>query len=64
MDIVKLIGIVFRLYLNFQMKKYKIFIIIIFVFLLCAQIVQAEEKNEVMDNQKDAARSDRFYRTI
>ena len=44
------------------MKKYKIFIIII--FLLCAQIVQAEEKNEVMDNQKDAARSDRFYRTI
>ena len=34
------------------MKKYKIFIIIIFVFLLCAQIVQAEEKNEVMDNQK------------
>ena len=46
------------------MKKYKIFIIIIFVFLLCAQIVQAEEKNEVMDNQKDAARSDRFYRTI
>lgn len=46
------------------MKKYKIFIIIIFVFLLCAQIIQAEEKNEVMDNQKDAARSDRFYRTI
>ena len=46
------------------MKKYKIFIIIIFVFLLCAQIVQAEEKNEVMDNQKDAARSDRYYRTI